>query len=78
VSAFIDSIVVDWDAASDNVGVDHYWVKSGGVVLGTTTDTSWVLEGLEPGTEYTVVVRAVDTSGNRGRRVVRTTTTLNA
>jgi hypothetical protein len=33
---------------------------------------------LEPGTEYTVVVRAVDTSGNRSRRVLRQITTLSA
>jgi chitodextrinase len=76
VTATADKIFVDWDPATDNVGISHYWVKSGGVVLGTPTETSWVIKGLEPGTDYTVVVRAVDTSGNRSRRVVRYITTL--
>jgi chitodextrinase len=78
VTASVDSIFIDWDPATDNVGISHYWVKIAGVVSGTTTDTSWVVRGLEPGTEYTVVVRAVDTSGNRSRRVLRQITTLSA
>ncbi|MFC2177047.1 fibronectin type III domain-containing protein [Actinomycetota bacterium] len=76
VTATVDTIFMDWDPATDYVGISHYWVKSEGVVLGTPTDTSWVIEGLEPDTEYTVVVRAVDTSGNRSLRVLRTITTL--
>ena len=76
VTPFVDSILIDWDPATDNVGVSHYLLKSGGVVLGTTTDTSWVMGGLEPGTEYAVALWAFDTSGNRSRRVLRRTTTL--
>jgi chitodextrinase len=76
LTPLVDSIVIDWDPASDNVGISHYLLKSGGVVLGTTTDTSWLMGGLEPGTEYAVALWAFDTSGNRSRRVLRRTTTL--
>jgi chitodextrinase len=64
VTPFVDSILVDWDRATDNVGISHYLF------------TSWVMGGLEPGTEYTVALWAFDTSGNRSRRVLRQTTTL--
>lgn len=77
VSASASSIVVDWDPATDNVGVSHYLLKSGGVFLGPTTGTSWVIDGLEPGTEYAVALWAFDTSGNRSRRVLRRITTRN-
>jgi len=61
-------ITIDWDPANDNVGISHYMVKSFGVLLGTTTDTSYVYSGLEPNTEYHIVLRAVDVFGNKGKR----------
>ncbi len=78
VTASATEVFVDWNRAIDNVGISHYLVKSGGRVLGRTTDTSWVMSGLQPGTEYAVALWAVDTSGNRSRRVLRRITTLGA
>jgi len=70
-----NSITVDWDPATDNVAVDYYVIKSFGAVIGTTTDTSFVLEGLVPETEYHVAVRAVDIVGTRGLKVHNWVTT---
>lgn len=74
-SATSDSITLQWNPAFDNVGVSHYVVKSSGQLLGTTTDTSFTMTGLQPETNYHMSVRAVDLFGNRGPRVHRWTVT---
>jgi len=68
LSATPHDITVLWEPAIDNVAVSHYLVKSSGVVLATTTDTSHVYSGLEPETEYHIALRAVDVFGNKGKR----------
>jgi chitodextrinase len=77
VSVGADSVFVDWDPASDNVAVSHYVVRVFGVVKVSTSDTSFLRAGLEPGTEYHIAVRAVDVFGNIGKRrhIYATTTT---
>lgn len=70
-SATPHSITVDWDPAYDNVAVSHYVIKSFGELMGTTTETSFTIEGLDPEVDYHVSVRAVDVFGNKGPRVHR-------
>ena len=55
-----------WDAATDNVGVDHYNIYRDGSFLNITTSTSYQDTGLTNGQTYTYQVSAVDTSGNEG------------
>ncbi|MFH8798238.1 carbohydrate binding domain-containing protein [Streptomyces sp. NPDC017936] len=67
-SATDTSVVVSWDAATDNVGVTRYQVtRTGGTKGSTVTDVgSTVLSdtGLEEDTAYTYTVKAVDAAGN--------------
>ncbi|MFF8908992.1 carbohydrate binding domain-containing protein [Streptomyces olivaceoviridis] len=62
------SVVVSWDAASDDTGVVKYQVTRTGGTKGTTvTDvTSTVLSdtGLDEKTAYTYTVKAIDAAGN--------------
>jgi hypothetical protein len=58
------SIAIAWQASA---GADRYEVLAGAspdalALLGTTTDTSWVQDGLEPGGSYWFAVRAVSPS----------------
>lgn len=66
VEATGTSLLVRWNKATDNVGIDHYVVKLDGVAIATTTARTYRILGLEPETEYHVSVRAVDTAGNKG------------
>jgi chitodextrinase len=53
-----------WNASTDNVGVDHYDVIRGGVVIGQSTSTAYTDTTVSPSTTYTFKVRAVDAAGN--------------
>jgi len=55
-----------WDAATDNVGVDHYEIYRDGVLLVNVSGTSYQDSGLVNGQSYTYIVRAVDAAGNKG------------
>lgn len=68
LTATSDSITVDWDPATDNVAVSHYLVKSSGEVLTSTSETSFVYEGLEPDTLYHIALKAIDVFGNHGKK----------
>jgi hypothetical protein len=63
-AATANTVSLSWDAASDDVGVDHYAVYSGGVQVATTTQTSARISGLAPATSYSFTVRAIDAAGN--------------
>jgi subtilisin family serine protease/chitodextrinase len=58
------SVDLTWDASSDNVGVDHYTVFKDGSSVGTTSNTSYSVTGLNAGTTYTFTVKAEDAAGN--------------
>ena len=75
-TARIDDISLSWSAATDNVGVARYIIKSAGRRIGATTETEFTYSGLVPDTEYHVAVFAVDVFGNRGPKVHRRVTTL--
>lgn len=61
-----NSFCVSWSEASDNVDVAGYnvYVNGGKANTSLLDKNSFTVEGLEAGTEYSVVVEAVDTSDN--------------
>ncbi len=58
------SFNLSWSAATDNVGVTGYEVRSGTTSLGTVAGTSTAVTGLAPGNTYSMTVRARDAAGN--------------
>ena len=59
-----NSITLNWDASTDNVGVTRYEVYSGGAKVGDSTTTSATIGGLKANTEYKFTVKAFDAVGN--------------
>lgn len=59
---------LSWDAATDNVAVDHYKIYRDNIFLLNWTTTSYQDTGLNNGQTYVYAVSAVDTSGNEGKR----------
>lgn len=53
-----------WSAATDNVAIDHYMVKRGGVTIAAPAGISFSDTAVLPNTTYTYTVAAVDTAGN--------------
>jgi fibronectin type 3 domain-containing protein len=68
------TVSLDWDAASDNVGVTGYRIErcsgasctSFAQIATTTTATSYSNTGLTASTHYRYRVRAIDAAGNLG------------
>ncbi len=58
------SLVLTWNAATDNVGVTGYNVYKDGTNLGTTSNTNYTVTGLTPSTSYSFYVKAKDAAGN--------------
>ncbi len=58
------SFMLTWAAARDNIGVEGYKVYVSGVLVGSTSDTTFPVTGLSPNTAYKVSVRAIDAAGN--------------
>lgn len=58
------AIRLTWAASSDNVGVTGYDVYRGGVLLVTTSSTTYTNTGLSASTLYTYTVKAKDAAGN--------------
>lgn len=57
-------IVLNWEAGTDNIAVEKYNVYMNGKKYLGTKNTSMSVTGLDADTEYTLVVKTVDTSGN--------------
>ena len=53
-----------WSGATDNVAVTAYDVYKDGVLLGTTSTTSYAVTGLTASTTYSFTVKAKDAAGN--------------
>lgn len=66
---------LSWTASTDNVGVDHYNVYVDGVLNGTSTTTSYTVNGLTAGTTYTMGVSAEDVAGNESAQATTNVTT---
>ncbi|MFT4022872.1 MAG: PA14 domain-containing protein, partial [Flavihumibacter sp.] len=59
------SITVAWQAATDNIGVDHYDVYVNNVKMPSVTDLTYTATGLTRNTAYVFSVVAVDRAGNQ-------------
>jgi hypothetical protein len=80
VSAFDQTaVLLNWNASTDNVGVAGYHVYRNGILVGTSTTTTFTDTGLDPSTQYTYAVSAFDAAGNESARSTAVTvTTLGA
>lgn len=58
------SIVLNWTASTDNVGVYAYEVYQGNTLIGTPTTNTFTVIGLTPSTQYAFQIRAKDASAN--------------
>jgi chitodextrinase len=72
------TIVVSYGRSSDEVGVLGYKIYADGKEKGTTTDLSYTITGLAPGTTYKVEVKAYDAAGNHSTSQAPLVTTLEA
>lgn len=59
-----NSLTLNWEASTDNIGVTSYEVFEGSASIGTTTATSLELSDLECGQAYSFSVVAKDAAGN--------------
>lgn len=59
------SISLSWTASTDNVAVTGYEIYNDTALAGTSSDTSYTVTGLTPGTTYSFTVKAMDAAGNR-------------
>jgi chitodextrinase len=59
------SVTWTWNAATDNVGVDHYEVVVDGGTPTNQTTLSKAVTGLACGTSHSITVKAVDAAGNK-------------
>lgn len=72
-----DSITISWTASTDNVGVKGYKILVDGVEKADVTEgTTCTITGLEPGTEYKIVVIAYDAMNSTAPSDVLTVSTL--
>lgn len=59
-----NSVKLNWEPSTDNVGVKEYQVLRDGKVVGTVPGTTFTDVKLSANTEYTYTVKAVDAAGN--------------
>lgn len=66
VSSSSNSLGITWQKSTDNVGVYKYFIYLNGIksYIVDSSATSFSAYNLTPGTQYTVVVRAIDLSKN--------------
>jgi len=58
------SFTLTWMVSTDNVGVTGYNIYRSGVLLGSTTATTFAVTGMVPDSTNNITVRAVDAAGN--------------
>lgn len=59
-----NSVTLTWNASTDNVGVTGYDIFRFGILIDSTTSTTYTNVGLSPNTPYSYTVRAKDAAGN--------------
>ncbi len=60
------SVLLRWNATSDNIAVTGYKIYRDGVLVGTAKGELYLDTGLTPGGKYSYTVAAVDAAGNTG------------
>jgi RHS repeat-associated protein len=58
------SVTLSWKASTDNTGVKGYEIYKNGIMIDTTTQTTWSDSGLSPNTNFKYRVKAFDEAGN--------------
>ncbi|NLO39976.1 MAG: hypothetical protein GX115_10985 [Ruminiclostridium sp.] len=69
------SVMLNWWASRDNVGVAGYRVYRNGIEVGTSSFTEYTDTGLSVGTTYSYTVAAYDTKGNISNQSAPTSVT---
>ena len=59
-----NSIELTWNTSTDNVGVKGYQIFRNGEMIDTVPGTHFIDKKLQPSTEYTYTVKAIDAAGN--------------
>ena len=59
-----NSTTLSWAGATDNIGVKSYDIYKDGVLIGNTTNSTFLVTGLSNSTTYTFTVKAKDEAGN--------------
>ncbi|MDA3891647.1 MAG: carbohydrate-binding protein [Salinivirgaceae bacterium] len=70
-----NSIILNWSASSDNVGVSGYNIYNGSALITSTLQTNTNVHNLDPGTMYTFYIEAFDEAGNTSLKASNTFTT---
>ena len=74
-SSTSDSITLNWDKVTDNIGLYHYEIIVNGKQVAATNKLSYTLAGLDKNTDYYIQVLAVDLADNcssSGELVIKT------
>lgn len=59
-----NSVELTWNASTDNVGVKGYQIFRNGEMIDTVIGTHFIDKKLQPSTEYSYTVKAIDAAGN--------------
>ena len=59
-----NTISIKWNAATDNVNVTGYRIFVNDELIDATASTNCEVNGLSPGTEYSIKITAIDAAGN--------------
>ena len=62
---FVRSVELHWHASYDAFGISHYELIRDDVIIQILTDTTTIVDSLEPGGTYVFNLRAVDEAGNK-------------
>ncbi len=57
-------INLSWSASTDNIGISLYEIFKDGISVGTTSNTSFLVDNLVKSKDYSFVVKAKDINGN--------------
>ena len=60
----INSTLLSWSGATDNIAVTNYSIFRNGVQIATSTATTYTATGLSAATNYSFKVKAIDADGN--------------
>lgn len=71
-----ETVQIAWNHAVDDVRIKEYEILINNIVLGTTTINSFTIGNLDPETDYTIHVRALDFDENYSDTVSLSVTTL--